>query len=201
MAVAPDWIQAVGSVLAILAAAAAIFLQSRELRGQQRELAAQRQELGLQRKQLELQRQELARNVVVQERIATTAGFQHYLDLQVRLLVLMFDHHHLARVFGVSESASNREPWMRHVYMTMWMRLIDSGLALGQMTEESAEAELRQTFFASQLGIDWWRAVEQLWRADAEKLSGGAHVIFVELLERVCQEAERREGSARSRED
>lgn len=203
MAGAPDWIQAIGSVLAILLAAAAIFLQSRELREQRKELSEQRRELSLQRQQLELQRLELARNVAAQERIAATAEDQHYLDLQIRLLLLTFEHEELGPLMGVPGTTGDRTDWMRFLYMTAWMRLFESGLALGLMAPETLEVELRESFFASDAGITWWRSSEYAWRADAElgPRRGGARDDFIDLIERLCQEAEARPGSARPGED
>jgi len=59
----PDWIAAIGTVIALGAAVWAIRLQSQQLEAQGEELKAQREEL-------ELQRHEVARGIEVQERIA-----------------------------------------------------------------------------------------------------------------------------------
>lgn len=103
-----------GSVLAILAATVAIVLQSRELREQRKELGAQRRELTLQREQLELQRQELGRNVLVRERIADTANYRM--------------------------KPVERDAWMRHAYMTAWMRLLEVGVVVGHSAEDPCPA-------------------------------------------------------------
>jgi hypothetical protein len=179
-----------------MAAAVAIYLQSRELKEQRRELREQRRELTLQREQLELQRQELSRNVKVQTRIADTANYQLYLDLQVRLLILMFEQDELPAVFGLSGANDKRQSWMQHVYITAWMRLFQSGLVLGVQSAETLESELQRSFLSAQLGLDWWRDVEDLWRSEAAHAPPGREadqrVLFVDLIDRVVQETEDR---------
>jgi LAS superfamily LD-carboxypeptidase LdcB len=178
-----------------MAAAVAIYLQSRELKEQRRELREQRRELTLQREQLELQRQELSRNVKVQTRIADTANYQLYLDLQVRLLILMFEQDELPAVFGLSGANDKRQSWMQHVYITAWMRLFQSGLVLGVQSAETLESAL-QPILSAQLGLDWWREVEELWRSEAAHAPPGREadqrVLFVDLIDRVVQETEHR---------
>lgn len=182
----PEWIQAIGTILAIFAASIAIFVQSRQLR-------SQRVELELQREQLELQRIELSKNTAIQERIAETASLNGYLDLQVRLIGLAFEYDELPQTFNLSGAPEDRNQWMPHLYFTAWMRLMQSGMALGLITEQTIEAEISTSLFESEIGIRWWRMVGHVWRTEAENLplkDAERRAAFVEIVERVCRDAE-----------
>lgn len=198
----PEWVSALGAIVALVVGSTAILLQWRELR-------LQRGELRLQRKELEAQRVEHAKNVLIQDRIADTANFQGYLDLQLRLLSYAFESESLGQVVGGGSFEGSHEEWVQQIYITCWMRLFQSGLTLGQLSEEALEIELRETLFSSPLGVRWWRRVEVGWRTEALNLrvdGEDRRKAFVDLLERISRDSEIRfnveaDNAARSGED
>jgi hypothetical protein len=193
MSLEPESITAAVSVAAVLVATIAILLQRRELRLQIEELNRQGDQLELQRIELAAQKDEHAKNVVIQDEIAAAGKNHGYLDLQIRLLLVMFEHPELRQTMGKGLYIDD-ENWKLHAYITCWMRLFQAGVLLGYSSIDLVEAELRDSIFSVASGPRWWRSVSQLWQVNAGTASdsdeAATMAAFVDMVERICCEAE-----------
>ncbi len=169
-----EWVSALGTVFALIAAVTAVLLQARELRYQREELKAQREELAA-------QKEELAKTVKVHNEIAKTDRRFGHLGVQVQLAQIAIDHPDVVEATGGSKLG---------IYHNLWATLHFNSFSVGRWTASQVADFVRLETFRSQSGIDWWEGARDGWLSQAT--NDASLTEFVDLVDREYQAVKRR---------